>query len=138
MEWMHKIAIALAMATTGKQAMATVGTVAAASVTAAQLGVDPIPWVIGAAGSTVVYAYRKPATRAHALANGVVCIFLGGVGAPWAGTLVSYYLNPLLANPYVLAGVMSVSWPWAAPVIWAKAVAMFDSLVKPAKGGANG
>ena len=135
---MHKIAIAAAMAVTGKNALATVGTVAAASVTAGHLGVDPMPWVIGAAGSTVVYAYRKPATRAHALANGVVCIFLGGIGAPWAGTLVSHYLDPVLANPYVLAGVMSVSWPWAAPVIWSKAVALFDALVKPAKGGANG
>jgi hypothetical protein len=137
MTWIEKTAFALALACTGKQALATAGTVAAAGVTAAQLGMDPLPWVIGAAGSTVVYAYRSPATRAHALANGVVSVFLGGVGAPYAATLVAHYANPVLANQYVLAGVLSVAWPWAAPVVWRRAVAMFNALVQPAKGGGN-
>lgn len=137
MTWLQKILAACALATTGKQALATAGTVAAAGVTAAQLGADPLPWVIGAMGSTVVYAYRKPATRAHALANGVVSVFLGGVGAPYAGTLVAHYLDPVLANPYVLAGVLSVAWPWAAPVVWRRAVATFNALTQPAKGGGN-
>lgn len=137
MSWLQKAAIALALACSGKQALATVGTVAAAGVTAAQLGMDPLPWVIGAAGGTVVYAYRSPATRAHALANGVVSVFLGGVGAPYGAALVAHYADPILANPYVLAGILSVSWPWAAPVVWGKAVAMFEALFKPANGGGN-
>lgn len=137
MTWLQRIAVALALATSGKQALATAGTVAAAGVTAAQLGMDPLPWVIGSAGATVVYAYRSPATRVHALANGVVSVFLGGVGAPYAATLIAHYADPVLANPYVLAGVLSVAWPWAAPVMWAKAVAMFNALVQPAKGGGN-
>lgn len=137
MSWLTKLALALALATSGKQALATAGTVVAAGVTAAQLGIDPLPWVIGAAGSTVVYAYRKPASRAHALANGVVSVFLGGVGAPYAGVLVSHYADPVLANPYMLAGVLSVAWPWAAPVMWRRAVATFNALTQPAKGGGN-
>jgi len=135
MKWVEKAAIALAIACSGKQALATAGTVAAAGVTAAHLGMDPLPWVIGAAGGTVVYAYRSPATRAHALANGIVSVFLGGVGAPYGATLVGHYVDPILANPYVLAGVLSVAWPWAAPIMWGKAVAMFDALVKPAQKG---
>jgi len=130
-----RISLALALACTGKQALATAGTVAVAGVTALQLGMDPLPWIIGAAGGTVVYAYRNPATRAHALANGVVSVFLGGVGAPYAATIIARYADPIFANPYVLAGVMSVAWPWAAPILWAKGVAMFNSMVQPTKGG---
>ena len=131
----QKLGVALALACTGKQALATAATIAAAGVTAAQLGADPLPWVIGAMGGTVVDAYRKPATRAHALANGVVSVFLGGVGAPYAGTLVAHYVGPLWANEYMLAGAMSVAWPWAAPVVWRRAVAMFNALTTPAQGG---
>lgn len=136
MRWLKQIGLALALATSGKQALATAGTVAAAGVTSAQLGMDPLPWVIGAAGSTVVYAYRSPATRAHALANGIVSIFLGGIVAPYAAAIIARYADPIFANPYVLAGVLSVAWPWAAPVLWAKGVAMFNAMVQPqGKGG---
>ncbi len=135
MNWWQKFALAVGVACTGKQAAATVATVAAAGVTAAQLGVDPIPWAIGAAGSTVVYAYRKPATRQHALANFVVCVFLGGVGAPYAGTLLAYYVGTIWVNEYMLAGAMSVAWPWAAPVAWRRAVATFNALTAPERKG---
>ena len=111
-----KIMTALALALHGKQALATVGTVAAAGVTAAQLGRDPVPWLIGAAACTVVYAYRKPVTREHALANSVISIFLGGIGAPYAAVVLSQYVNPVLANDWVLAGVMGAGWPWLMPL----------------------
>lgn len=129
MTWAKNILLALSLLATGKHASAAVAAGVAAGVTALQVGSDPLPWVIGAAGSTVVYAYRKPATRAHAVANGVVCVFLGGVVAPWAGTLLAFYMGALWANEYVLAGALSVAWPWATPVVWGKAVAMFNALV---------
>ena len=135
MTWWHKVGLALTLACTGKQAAATVATAATAGVTAAQMGLDPMLWAIGAAGSTVVYAYRTPATRAHALANGVVSVFLAGVGAPYAAAVMLRYVDPVWANEYVLAGVMSVAWPWAAPVVWAQSVAVFRALTGQQKGG---
>lgn len=134
MKWTKKMIVLAGLLASGKNAAAAVITAAAAGITASQLGHDPLPWVIGAAGSTVVYAYRKPATRAHALANGMVCVFLGGVGAPWAGTLVAFYFGQMWANEYMLAGALSVAWPWATPVIWTRAVAMFKALTSPAGG----
>jgi hypothetical protein len=126
MKILKKISLALLLATTGKQALATVATVATAAATASHFNVDPIPWVIGAAGGTVVYAYRTAASRAHALANGLISVFLGGVGAPYAAVAVSHYIDPVLANPYLMAGVLSATWPWAAPVVWRKLQATAD------------
>jgi hypothetical protein len=112
----EKIALALAMAFHGKQALATVGTVAAAGVTASQLGRDPVPWLIGAAAVTVVYAYKRPMTREHALANAVISIFLGGIGAPWVAAVLAMYSSPVFANDWVLAGVLGAGWPWLVPL----------------------
>jgi hypothetical protein len=128
--WRRKIIIGFALAMSGKNAAATVTAVAAAGITSFQIGLDPIPWAIGAMASTVVYAYRTPSTRSKALANGLVCIFIGGVCAPWTSQLVRFYYDAVWANDYVLAGIMSAAWPWAAPVAWNRAVAMFDGLVK--------
>jgi hypothetical protein len=116
MSWLQKAAVALAMAFHGKQALATVGTVAAAGVTASQLGRDPVPWLIGAAAVTVVYAYKRPLSREHALANAVISIFLGGIGAPWAAAVLSVYTGPVIANDWILAGVLSSGWPWLVPL----------------------
>lgn len=135
MNWWQKIGVAVGLAFTGKQAMATAATVATAGVTAAQMGLDPMLWAIGAAGSTVVYAYRTPATRAHALANGVVSVFLAGVGAPYAAAVLLHHVDPVWVNEYVLAGVMSVAWPWAAPVVWRQGVGVFRSVAGQHKGG---
>ena len=137
MTWWQKVGLALTLACTGKQAAATVATVATAGVTAAQMGLDPMLWAIGAAGSTVVYAYRTPTTRAHALANGVVSVFLAGVGAPYAAAVMLQYFDPVWSNEYVLAGVMSVAWPWAAPVVWRQIVAVVRAFTVQAKGGRN-
>jgi len=98
-----------------KVAWATTTGVVAAT-TATQFGRDPVPWLIGAAAVTVVYAYRKPATREHALANGVISVFLGGIGAPWMGSVLSFYINPLFANDWLLAGILGAGWPWLVPV----------------------
>lgn len=106
----------------------TIATVAA-GLTASQAGIDPMPWVIGALGATVVYAYRQPLSRQQALADGVICIFIGGVVAPWAGALIAQEYGRAWSNHYVLAGVMSVAWPWAVPVLWEKALRTFKAFV---------
>ena len=137
MTWWQKIGLALTLACTSKHAAATVATAAAAGVTAAELGLDPILWAIGAAGSTVVYAKRTPANRADALANGVVSVFLAGVGAPYVAAVLLQYVHPVWVNEYVLAGVMSVAWPWAAPVVWKQGVAVFQAFTGQKKGGGD-
>jgi hypothetical protein len=137
MTWWQKVGLALTLAYTGKQAAATVATVATAGVTAAQMGLDPVLWAIGAAGSTVVYAKRTASSRADALANGVVSVFLAGVGAPYVGAVMLQYFNPVWSNEYVLAGVMSVAWPWAAPVVWKQGVGVLRGFTGQQKGGRN-
>jgi MFS family permease len=105
----------------------TIATVAA-GLTASQAGIDPMPWVIGALGATVVYAYRQPLNRRQALADGVICIFIGGVIAPWVGALVAQEYGATWSNQYVLAGILSVAWPWAVPVVWERTVSAFKAL----------
>lgn len=112
----QKCLLALSLAFHGKNALATGGTVLAAGVTASQLGRDPIPWLIGAAAVTVVYAYKRPTSREHALANAVISIFLGGIGAPWVATVLAVYTPPVFANDWVLAGVLGAGWPWLVPL----------------------
>jgi hypothetical protein len=109
-------AVVLAAGLTGKNALATSATALTAAATASQLGRDPIPWLIGAAAVTVVYAYKKPTTREHALANAVISVFLGGIGAPYVATILSRYIDPVFANDWILAGVLGAGWPWLVPI----------------------
>lgn len=113
----RKIVFAVGLAFTGKNAAASVATVGAAGVTALQLGADPVPWALGAFGATVVYAYRKPSTRAIALVNGGISVVIGGIAAPWAATLAGHYLGSVWANDYVMAFGLSAAWPWLVPVV---------------------
>ena len=138
MTWWQRIGLAVAVALHGKNALATGATVVAAGVTAAQIGADPWPWVIGAMGSTVVYAHKRGTTTVHSLSNGVISVFLGGVCAPYVGTLIAQEYNPIYANTYVLAGVMSAAWPWVIPVIWDRVMLVIKAFQPATKGGGNG
>ena len=106
----------------GKHAAAAtaVGT-AAVGVVAFELGVDIWPWIIGGMGCTVVYAYKPPQTRAIALANAMVSLFAGGIGAPYAAKLLHGYGAGDWANVYVLAFFLAGGWPWLAPIVLDKA-----------------
>ena len=117
MKWKKRIVLGLAMLFSSKSAWAAT-TATAAAVTASQMGRDPIPWLIGAGAVTVVYAYFRPADKAKAVANGVISVFLGGVGAPLLGAwLVSQELvahTPI--NDWFLAGILGAGWPWLVPI----------------------
>lgn len=117
MRWKKRIAIALTAFFSHKAAWATAAAGTAAT-TAHQLGRDPVPWLIGAAAVTVVYAYFRPADKPKALANGVISVFLGGVGAPFAGAyLVKWgWVEPAQINDWALAFVLGAGWPWLVPV----------------------
>lgn len=127
----RKIVFAVGLAFTGKNAAASIATVGVAGVTALQLGADPVPWALGAFGATVVYAYRKPSTRAIALVNGGISVVIGGVAAPWAASIAGHYLGPVWANDYVAAFAMSAAWPWLLPVV-------MNIVTKRGEGVANG
>ena len=117
MIWKKRIAVALAALFSSKVAWATTAG-GAAAVTASQLGRDPVPWLIGAAAVTVVYAYFRPADKPKAVANGVISVFLGGVGAPFAGAyLVKWeWIEPAQINEWALAFLLGAGWPWLVPV----------------------
>ena len=115
MSWKRKTTILLTALFGHKLAWATT-TGAIAGVTASQIGRDPVPWIVGAMAVTVVYAYKKPDNREKALANGVISVFLGGVGAPYMGQILSQYVSPVYANDWVLAGVLGAGWPWLLPI----------------------
>ena len=136
MKLIRLFAAASALALSAKHAAASVVTAGiAAGVTSTQIGMDPIPWAIGAAGATVVQAHFKVDTRGKAFSNWVICIFMGGIIAPWVGLLISDNYPGVWSNDYVLAGFLSVAWPWLTPVLWERAKQAIQALViGPAKG----
>jgi len=115
--WKRQITLALAALFSSKAAWSTT-TAAAAAVTAAQMGRDPVPWIVGAGAVTVVYAYFRPADKAKAVANGVISVFLGGVGAPLLGAwfVGNGWVEPAPINDWFLAGVLGAGWPWLVPM----------------------
>lgn len=118
MKWKKQILLGLTMLFSSKAAWATT-TAAAAGITASQMGQDPVPWLIGAGAVTVVYAYFRPADKAKAVANGVISVFLGGVGAPLLGAwLVSQgWVQHAPINDWFLAGILGAGWPWLVPLV---------------------
>ena len=71
-------------------------------------------------GAAIIYVYRKESGRGKVIANSIISIFCGGVVAPWAGGLIAFYFGQRWANDYVLAGVISMGWPWLLPIVWGK------------------
>ncbi len=118
----------LAFAMNGKNVLAAVATAAAAGATAAQLGADPMPWIIGSGGAAVAFLLRRPANWDHALAHGLISVFAGGIGAPWAATVVAHYLHPVLANDLVLAAALSIGWPFLVPLAMGWITRVFGAL----------
>jgi hypothetical protein len=115
--WKKRFAVILA-ALFGHKTVWAAMTGSIAGVTASQLGRDPIPWLIGAAAVTVVYAYFRPADKPKAVANGVISVFLGGIGAPFSGAyLVKWqWVEPAPINDWALAFVLGAGWPWLVPI----------------------
>jgi hypothetical protein len=80
------------------------------------VGADPWPWIIGGFGAAVVYVKRPPTTRPDAIVNAAISICMGGIVAPLAAVAVGEYINPKLADGYVMALVLSCLWPWIVPL----------------------
>lgn len=101
----------------GKNAMAAASTAVVAGITAGHLGADPLPWIVGSFGAAVAFLLRRPAKWDYALAHGFISVFCGGVGAPWAATVVAHFADPVLANDLVLAFALSIGWPVLVPMV---------------------
>lgn len=117
-----KLLFVVALALSGKQAIGQVvaaggGTAAVAGITAGQLGADPLPWIVGGFGAAIAFLLRQPATLKFTIAHSAISVFCGGVGAPWAATVVAHYVNPVLANDLVLAFALSIGWPVLVPLL---------------------
>lgn len=129
MTFVKKALIAMATLFSSKTASA-VGASGAVVAAAAGLGLDWLPWAVGAAGSTVVYAYKPPTTRPRALANGVISVVLGGAGGPAAADAAASYLEAPYLGTFnavlLLSFLLAVAWPWAAPVAFNGIVGMWN------------
>jgi hypothetical protein len=116
---MKKIITICAAILGGKNAAAA-STALAAGATATLVGADPWPWVIGGFGAAVVYVKRPPTTRPDAIVNAAISICMGGIVAPLAAVAVGEYVNPKLADSYVMAFVLACLWPWIVPLLLKK------------------
>lgn len=141
MTFWKKFTVTMALVASSKTASAA-GASGAAVAAAAYLGLDWLPWAVGAAGSTVVYAYKPPSTRPKALANGVISVFLGGVGGPASVDVASnYFQAEWLSNFSTVlfaSGVLAVVWPWAAPVVFSGLVGMWNGFTQGVAGRQKG
>lgn len=102
----------------------------AAGVSAQIAGFDPMPWVIATVGWVYVLARSTPKpgadlsqVRRDALANGLVSLVGGGLGGPWTAVAVgSFFENPRLESPLLMAFVISAGWQFFAykafPALW--------------------
>lgn len=130
--WKRITIAAAAMASSKTASAAGAGGIVVAA--AAGMGLDWLPWAVGAAGSTVVYAYKPPSNRPKAIANGVISVFLGGVGGPASVDFASSFFGvPYLSNfqtVLLASGVLAVAWPWAAPIVFNGLVGMWDGFTK--------
>lgn len=138
MTFWQKLLFGVTFAFHGKNALAIGTTAAMAGATAAQLGADPLPWIIGSGGAAVAFLLRRPATWDHALAHAAISVFAGGIGAPWLANYMAHYIKPAPTDglDLVLAAVLSVCWPFFVPLVQARVVKWFgDGTPAPKNGG---
>ena len=118
--------VLIAIAALGSSKTASAAGAGVSVIAAASLGLDLGPFVVGAAGATVVIGAQPPRTRGLSWATAVVSVFCGGVGGPWVeqagNALAVHYLGaPDLSGfpgELLAAGILSAGWPWFGPVIW--------------------
>jgi hypothetical protein len=93
---------------------------------AAGMGLELVPFVVGAVGATVVITAQPPRTRGTAWAHSVVSVFAGGIGGPWlsqtGSAMAVHYFNAPDVNTVLTqlmcAGLLSAGWPWFGPLLW--------------------
>lgn len=124
MTWTKRVVLAGTALGSSKTASAAGSAVSVGA--AAGLGLELLPFVVGAVGATVVITAQPPRTRGTAWAHSVVSVFAGGVGGPWVSETgnamaMHYFETPnfnTLLTHIMLAGLLSAGWPWFGPLVW--------------------
>lgn len=107
MKLKRKLIIMAASAAASKHAIAATGVTAA---TAAVVSHDWITWAVSGVGA-VAYRLRNPeVSKVVSVGNGIISVFLGGLGAPWIVTVAV----PGVAQPplYLAAFLVALVWPY--------------------------
>lgn len=110
----RKLLVLLAYAAASKHAIAASATTAA---TAAVVSNDWVTWAVSGAGA-VAYRLKTPETKKMvSIGNGIISVFLGGLGAPYMVALVmtNGYPQPPV---YLCAFLTALMWPY----MWDKAM----------------
>lgn len=106
------LCIAVHLSTLSKAALAA-GTGAAAAITSAALGFDPLAWGIGGLGGTFIYLRGAPAARSEVIANIILSILLGGIASPVCYAAVAVWKPEFRDVPgqYLIALLLCFGWP---------------------------
>lgn len=105
----NKLLAFMAALMTSKHAIAASATTA---VTAAMVSNDWITWAVSGAGA-VAYRLKTPEiSKMVAIGNGIISVFLGGLGAPYLVSIVMVngYPQP---SVYLCAFLTALLWPYA-------------------------
>jgi len=103
----RKLIVLLAYAAASKHAIAASGTTALA---AAVISHDWVTWAVSGIGA-VAYRLRHPEVKkVVSVSNGIISVFLGGLGAPWLVTVAV----PGVTQPplYLAAFLVALLWPY--------------------------
>lgn len=107
MKLKRKLILMAASAAASKHAIAATGATAAA---AAVVSHDWLTWAVSGVGA-VAYRLRKPeVSKVVSVSNGIISVFLGGLGAPWLVTVAV----PGVTQPplYLAAFLVALLWPY--------------------------
>lgn len=108
----RRLIVIIATLSASKHAISgAVMTGAAAMTLAPALGFDPWTWFFSGFGAVVGHFKTIAKTRIDATINGVIGVILGGLGGPYAVSIVLKYEFP--APPIQLcAFLLALTWPW--------------------------
>ena len=110
----HKIMFILASLAASKHAVsASILTGAAVAVAAPSLGFDPVTWAVAGAGAAGAYFKIEEKSRRSAIGNGIMSVFLGGLGGPYVPSLVLYFDYPK-PTMYLSAFLLALVFPFLA------------------------
>lgn len=104
----RKLIILFAYIAASKHAIAASGVTAA---TAAMVSNDWVTWFLSGVGA-VAYRLKTPEiNKAVSVGNGIISVCLGGLGAPYAVSLVMTAGHPQ-PPVYLAAFLTALLWPW--------------------------
>lgn len=84
-------------------------------------GSDPLPWCISGAGATIVHLKSAPTTRGVTLANAMISVALGGLGAVPLAEVMAAKVHLGLGSSYLWAFILSAFWPTALRLVKTRA-----------------